>query len=300
MEQKNSLPDIISNKVYYRRMVLRILGGFISAAAICLFYYPNKFLSGGLSGIALILDYVFQFPVPLTLIILNIPIFLLAFFILDWHFVIASLISMSSYIFFLHLLEPLAGSLYIPDEILGAIFGGALNGVGMGLVLKNRSSFGGTDILSAIAKRKWAVNLGTSLFFFNLIVVATGVFFFQPYKGMYSLIGMFISSTVIDRIVKGFEKRYSLFIISREYEQVYQQILDLELGATLLDGEGAYEHGKRKVILSVIPSHRLSKLKDMIYIIDPEAFVTVSPSSEIMGYWYPGVFKRKRVYHKED
>jgi uncharacterized membrane-anchored protein YitT (DUF2179 family) len=299
MKEKKPLPDIISNSVYYRRMLLRILGGFISAAAINLFFYPFKFLSGGLSGIALILDYKFHFPAALTLLVLNIPIFILAIFVLDWHFVVASIISIASYTFFLHVLSPLAGCIYIPDEILGALFGGVLNGIGMGLVLKNRASFGGTDILSAIAKKKWAVNLGTSLFLFNILVVALGVLIFEPYKGMYSLIGMFVSSHVIDSIVKGFEKRYTLFIISQRYEQIHKTIIEMEIGATLLEGEGAYQHEKGKVILSVIPSYRLSKIKDLIYILDPEAFVTVSPSSEIMGYWYPGIFHKKRIYHRE-
>lgn len=301
MKQLSRIPEIINNRVYWQRMLFRILGGFISAAAINLFYYPNRFLSGGLSGIALIIDYLSGFSASWTLLILNIPIFILALFILDLHFILASVISMGSYIFFLQILSPLTGSLYIPDEILGAVFGGAINGIGIGMVMKNRASFGGTDILGAIAKRKWSVNLGTTLFFFNLIVVVTGIFFFEPYKGMYSLIGMFISSGVIDRVVKGFEKRYTLIIVSREWETIHHYILNqLKLGATLLEGEGAYRHESKKVILSVIPSHRLAKLKDAISLIDKEAFMTVSPSSEIMGYWRPGFFRKKKIYQKEE
>ncbi|WP_053228203.1 YitT family protein [Spirochaeta cellobiosiphila] len=297
-----SFQDIPSLHVYLKRFVYIILGGLVSATALNVFLIPHHFLSGGLSGIALIGNYLWDFSPALILILLNIPIFLLGFLYIDMPFALSSLIGLFSYTLFLHLTKDLQGWLFVPDDILAAIVGGALNGVGMGLVLRNRASFGGTDIIGAIAKRKLSINLGTTLFFFNLIIIISSCFIFEAYKGLYSLIGVFIGSSVIDRMMKGFETRLSLFIVSEKWEDIADFLtVRLGRGATLLKGEGAYKRKETRVIYSVIPGLRLAKIKDGIYDIDPEAFVTVAPSTEIMGYWNKGLRHRyKWVYEKNE
>lgn len=304
---KNFLKEIISFhdipdlSRYLWRMLFISFGGSLCALAVNLFFFPNNFLSGGLSGVALILDYTVKFPTAYTIAILNIPIFILALFELDFHFVVASFIGMVSYTFFIHIFRPLIGSLYIPDEILAAIFGGALNGAGLGIIFKSRASVGGTDIISIIAKRKWSINLGTTLFTINLVIVGIGAFFFPVYKAMYSLIGMFVASFVIDLFMQGFEKRFTVMIVSEKWYEISKYINDsLFRGATLLEGEGAYRRRNLKVVYTVIPSHRLAKLKDVVSEIDPDAFMSVTASSEIMGNWKQGALHHyKRVYHKE-
>lgn len=296
-----SFHDIPDWPRYLWRMLFIAAGGCISALAVNLFYFPNNFLSGGLSGIALIFDYTLEFPTALTIVLLNIPIFILAFFELDFHFTVASFIGMLSYTFFIHLFRPLIGSLYIPDEILASIFGGVLNGIGLGIIFKSRASVGGTDVLSLIAKRKWSINLGTTLFTINIVIVGIGAFFFPLYKALYSLTGMFISSYIIDQFMQGFEKRFSVMIVSEKWYDISTFInKSLFRGATLLEGEGAYRRKNMKVVYTVIPSHRLAKLKDVVSEIDPDAFMSVTASSEIMGNWKQGAFHHyRRVYHKE-
>lgn len=293
----NDLPPL---KVYLLRLIGIISGGALSSLAVILFFFPHQFLSGGISGIALILDYTINFPISATLLLLNIPIFIFAFFELDLHFVISSVIGLAAYTFFLHLFRPLAGTLYLPDEILAAIFGGALNGLGLGLIFKNRGSIGGTDVISTIAKKKLSINMGTSILLFNIVSVSIGAFFFPLYKAMYSLIGMFVSSYLIDQFMQGFEKRFSVMIISEKWEKVADYVTDnLFRGATILEGQGAYKRKPIKIIYTVIPSHRLSKLKDAVSQIDSKAFISVEASSEIMGNWKQGFFKYKNVYKKD-
>lgn len=296
------MKDIINLPRYGRRMVSIALGGCLSALAVDIFFLPNQFLSGGLSGVAMILEYCLSIPTALTLLILNIPIFILGAIYLDLHYVVASLVGMLSYTFFIHLFTPLRGSLYIPDEILAALFGGALNGIGLGLMFKSRASVGGTDILGAIAKRRWSINLGTTLFVLNLIIVSTAALFFEVYKGMYSLVGMFVTSALIDKVVGGLERRFAVMIVSEKWETIAKEITEsLYRGATLLDGEGAYRRRQLKIVYTVIPSLRLARLKDLVYNIDPEAFVSISSSSEIMGNWKLGFLHRyRRIYRKED
>ncbi len=293
----NDLPGF---SVYFLRLLCIIFGGALSSLAVILFFFPHQFLSGGVSGIALILDYTVHFPVSATLLLMNIPIFILAFIELDMHFVVSSLIGLAAYTVFLHLFRPLIGMLYLPDEILAAIFGGALNGLGLGLIFKNRGSVGGTDIISTIMKKKYSINMGTSIFLLNLIVVGIGAFFFPVYKAMYSLISMFVTSYLIDQFIQGFEKRFSVMIISEKWEEIADYVTDnLFRGATILDGQGAYKRKPVKVIYTVLPSHRLSKLKDAVSHIDPKAFMSVESSSEIMGNWKKGFLSNKNVYIKE-
>lgn len=295
------LKDIPSPGIYLYRMIFIVIGGLCYATSLNVFIIPNQFLSGGVSGIALILKYLFHINPSITIIALNIPIFALGFMNLDRHFVIASLIGMLSLSFFVTMTARFQNCLFIPDEILAAIFGGVLNGVGVGLLFKNRASFGGTDIISAIFKRKISVNLGTTIFFINLIIVGCASLIFEPYKGLYSLVAMFIGATIVDKVVGGFEKRFAVFIISKHWKEIVKSINHrLNRGATLLDGEGAYLKVKSKVIYTVIPSIRLAKLKDEIYAIDKDAFVSITPSSEIMGNWRSSFFSNDRTYKKDD
>ncbi len=295
-----TINDVPALTVLALRMIPVAIGGALSALAVVLFFMPHHFLSGGLSGLALIVDYTLGFPASFTLLLLNIPIFILAFVELDLHFALSSLVGLAAYSFFLHLFRPLSGALVIPDEILAAIFGGALNGLGLGLIFKNRASIGGTDVISTIAKRKFSVNMGTSIFLMNLFIVSLGAFFYPVYKAMYSLISMFVSSYFVDQVLQGFEKRFSVMIISEKWEQIANYVTEnLFRGATILEGQGAYKRKPTKVIFTVLPSHRLSKLKDAVSQIDPHAFISVEPSAEIMGNWRKGIFKSKNVYQKD-
>ncbi len=298
--KKKLVHDLPDMTVFFLRLFPICVGGALSALAVVLFFIPHNFLSGGVSGIALILDYTLKFPVSATLLLMNIPIFILAFIELDLHFVLSSLIGLVAYSFFLHLFRPFAGALYVPDEILAAVFGGALNGLGLGMIFKNRASIGGTDVISTIAKRKFSVNMGTSIFIMNVVVVSLGACFFPVYKAMYSLISMFVTSYLIDQFIQGFEKRFSVMIISEKWEPVARYVTEnLIRGATILEGQGAYKRKPVKVIYTVVPSHRLGKLKDFVHHIDPHAFMSVELSTEIMGNWKKGIIRSRNIYQKD-
>ncbi|OQY36432.1 MAG: hypothetical protein B6229_10100 [Spirochaetaceae bacterium 4572_7] len=279
------LNDIPSLKVYLLRMINIILGGLIYALGFSLFIIPNNFLGGGIGGIALILNTLFGINTSIAIIIINIPIFILGYKAIDKHFIISSFVGMISFSFSIHITAPLAGALYVPHEILGAIYGGVFTGIGMGLVFKSRASFGGTDVISAMIKKNHSINLGTTLFIFNLIIVSCASIIFEPYKGMYSLIAMFISSGVIDKVIAGFEKRISVMIVSTEHEKIVEYLHSQRRGATLLHAEGSYYREPVPVIYTVIPSTRLAKLKDFIHMVDINAFVSVTNTTEIMGHW---------------
>lgn len=291
--------DIPSLKLYIFRMIFIMIGGLIYGLSLNIFIIPNNFLSGGVGGIALILSHLYGFPPSLSVLLINIPIFLIGYRILDKHFILASFIGMLSFSFSMHITEPLMNVLYVPHEILASIYGGIFTGLGIGLLFKSRASFGGTDIISAIMKRKYSINMGTTLFAINVLIVGCASILFEPYKGMYSLISMFVGSAVIDRVIAGVEKRISVMIISRKSEDIITYLHSVNRGATLFHGEGSYTRDKINIIYSVIPSTRLAKLKDNIYAIDNNAFVSITQTSEIMGFWRHSLLN-KHVYKKDD
>lgn len=291
------LHDITNIRLYLIRMIYIILGGLIYALGFNLFFIPFDFLSGGVGGISQIFSHLSGITPGLFILLINIPIFVVGFLHLDRHFIIASLVGMLSFSFFITFTTPLSGKLYVPHEILAAIYGGLFTGVGLGLVFKSRASFGGTDIVSAVIKRKHSVNLGTTLFVINFVIVSFASIIFEPYKGMYSLIGMFIASGVMDRVIAGFENRLSVMIISKQHKSIVEYLHSQNRGATLLHGEGSYYKEQIPVIYTVIPSRRLAKLKDHIHDVDINAFVSVTSTTEIMGHWNQ---RHKRVYQKQD
>ncbi|QEN04923.1 YitT family protein [Thiospirochaeta perfilievii] len=290
------LKDIPSLRLYLLRMINIIIGGLIYALGFNVFFIPNDFLGGGVGGIAFILTHFFDITPAILIVIINIPIFIMGYRNLDKHFIISSLVGMTSFSFFIHLTSGLVGCLYIPHEILAAVYGGLFTGVGLGIVFKNRASFGGTDIISAVIKRKISINLGTTLFLINVVIVGFASIIFEPYKGMYSLIGMFISSGVAEKVIAGFENRLSVMIVSTEHEEIVEYLHSQNRGATLLHGEGSYYRDPTPVIYTVIPAIRLAKLKDFIYSVDMNSFVSVTSTTEIMGHWNQ---RHRRVYQKD-
>ncbi|MBN2618242.1 MAG: YitT family protein [Spirochaetales bacterium] len=292
----NKLEDIPSLRIYLTRMLVIILGGLVYALGFNIFFIPNNFLGGGVGGLALIFSHLTSITPSIYIILFNIPIFIFGYKELDKHFILSSLVGMLSFSFFVHATSGLSGIIYVPHEILAAIYGGVFTGLGMGLVFKSRASFGGTDIISAVLKRKHSMNMGTTIFAINLVIVSFASIIFEPYKGMYSLIGMFIGSSVMDRVIKGFENRLSVMIISQENALIVEYLHSQHRGATLLHGEGSFYKEPIPVIYTVIPSTRLAKLKDFIYSVDLNAFVSVSSTTEIMGHWNQ---RHKRTYQKE-
>ena len=292
------LKDIPSVKIYVIRMLYIILGGFIYALGFNLFLIPNNFLSSGVGGIALIISHFTNATPYILIILLNIPIFIFGYKTIDKHFVLASMVGMFSFSFSIYFTAPLAGAIYVPDELMAAIYGGLLNGIGMGIAFKNRASLGGMDVISAIIKRKHSINLGTTLFISNFIIVGFASIIYEPYKGMYSLIGLFICSLVVDKVIAGFEKRLSVIIVSKENESIIKYLHSQKRGATLLKGEGSYLRKEIPVIYTVIQSRQLMKLKDFIHDVDINAFISVTSTTEIMGHWNER--HKGRVYRREE
>lgn len=265
-------------------IIVILLGGVISGISFNAFIIPHKMLSGGISGIALITNYLTGINPGILIFALNIPVFILGYRFIDKEFIILSLIGMTSFSFFIDYFSFLREMYIVDDIMLSSIYGGILNGIGMGIVFRNRASQGGIDIIAVIVKKYFSFNLGSTSLIINLIIIATASFIYGLKPALYTLIAIYVASQVLDKVLQGFDIRKQVIIISDKEDEVVKEILKkLHRGVTYLEGEGAFTGSKKKVIYCIVTLNQLAKLKQIVRDIDPNAFMAVSDTAEVLG-----------------
>lgn len=268
---------------YPTKIVQLLLGSLIAAFSIRNFLASAGLLAGGISGLALVLNYLAGLPLELTIIGLNIPIFLIGLRYLHWGYLFRSLIGVGSFSFFLYLFR-FFPPLRLDDILLSAIFGGFLSGVGYGLLFRARGSVGGTDIIALVLHRLYAVGVGEINLAFNVLIMLLSTVLFDLRVVGYTLISMFITGYVVDQIQLGLNRAKTVIIISNQAEPLAEAILyRLHRGVTFLHGEGAFSHTPKRVILCTVSLTQLAKLKDLVMALDPDAFLMVSDTVEVLG-----------------
>ena len=279
---------IYDGKYKYILMIFMItLGSAISGVAFNLFIIPNMLLSGGISGIALILNYLFNINTGLMIFIFNIPIFILGYKFVDKEFIFLSLIGMATFSLWIEVFSFLRETVLVSDIMLACIYAGVMNGIGLGIVLKNRASQGGIDIIAVIFKKYFSMSIGSTSLIINTFIVVVASFITNLNLAMYTLITMYIVSTVIDKIQQGFDIRKSVMIITSKEKEVAEEIFNhLVRGVTYLEGEGAYTGDRKRVIYCIVSLNQLAKLKQIVREIDENAFITVSDTAEVMGHGF--------------
>lgn len=271
-------------KANIKRVFMILLGSLLSAIAMNGFIIPHKLLSGGIAGIALISQYLSGLPAGYLILILNIPIFLIGLKAVDKDFVLFSLLGMVSLSVFLVLTKELSSIVKVHDILLSCVYGGVIGGIGAGIVFRNRASQGGIDIIAVIAKRKTGINIATLSFAINIVIVSVGAVVVNVEKAMYTLILMYITAVVVDKVIVGFDIKKMLLIITDKEQEVSSAIMnDLERGVTFFYGEGAYTGDRKKVLYCIITINQLAKIKKIVEDIDETAFISVVDASEVNG-----------------
>lgn len=268
------------------RVAFCIAGSFIYAVAVNELIIPHHLLSGGVGGAAIIFQYTTGISAGALILIMNIPIFILGIREIDRDFIIFSFIGMASLSLFLIILKDvqLFTFLRVDDTMLASVFGGVLNGIGSGIIFRNRGSLGGTDIVAVIVKKKKSINIGTVLFLINVVIICIASIMYGIKPAMFTLISMFIASNVMDRVQEGFDRRKSVFIISDKVDEMADVILkNLHRGVTFLYGKGAYTKDEKRIIYCIVTTKQLAALKHIVASTDPKAFLTVSDTAEVMG-----------------
>ncbi len=282
-------------RLYSVKLLQIIIGSFFAAIGINMFIVPNHLLAGGVSGISIIVHYIFGYSIPILMLLINIPIFIAGFYKLHYGYVMRSLLGLGSLALFISLTKLYLPPILVNDLLIAALFGGLLQGLGYGLIFKGRGSSGGTDIISLILRRKYSFNVGSCNFLMNAIIMAISLSFFEIKYVGYTLVSMFISGYVIDKIQLGLDRANNVFIISDRSNEVAEVIMhEIGRGVTLLQGRGAYSQTDKEVILTSISMTQLPKLKDVVYLEDPAAFMMVGEASEVFGRGFkPSPLKEK-------
>ncbi|MCB2301122.1 YitT family protein [Clostridium tagluense] len=274
-------------KDLFQKIVLIMLGSFILAFSINLFIVPNKLLSGGLSGIGLMLQYIFNMPMGVTILVLNIPLLILSILKINKRFTAFTIIGTISLSVFLIITSPLKNILAPVEEsyrLLYCIYGGVLSGIGSGIVFSNEGSTGGMDIIAIYVKKKYGIEVGIVSFIINFLIVAVGSVLFDFKVGLYTLIAMYITSAVMEKVINGLNRRKMLLIVSEKEKEVSDAILNnFNRGVTILYGEGAYTSHRKNVMYCVVSLGQLPQIKRVIKAIDKEVFISIIDIAEVQG-----------------
>ncbi len=260
-----------------------ILGALLWSVSINGILIHHKLISGGVSGLALVIYYLVpKLSIGLMVFLINIPIFIMGWTLLSGKFFAFSLLGMASFSFFLTVTTPLR--IPVENPLLACLFAGVISGVGSGMIFRAGGSGGGTGIVAMVLNRRFSVRVGIVTFLLNSIPLVLGAFLIDLNAALYSIVYVYTSGSVMDRIISTFSERRSVWIISSRSPEICQDILiKLHRGATLLPGKGAYSHSPVEVIYSVINPFELAKLKDLVITIDPKAFLIVNEAQEVIG-----------------
>ncbi len=297
MQQKLNLKQI-NWKETIKTYLLIILGTFIMSIGFVVFISPLKLAPGGVYGIAIILHHVFNFPIGLSGVCLDLPLLLIGTLWLGPKFGVKTLVGVITLPAFISMWEKIYG--YAPliasasDPMVAdpsatfilALFGGVLIGLGLGLIFKTRATSGGTDIIAMIiGKYVKHIPLGTLLIIVDSTIVLAALAVFKDWTiPLYSWLVIYVTGLVMDKVIAGFSSNKAVLIISDQYEEIRQHIFDeLDRGGTYLDGEGMYNHDEKKVIFTSISPKQLPILIHFVHEIDPKAFISVLDASETLG-----------------
>ena len=274
-------------KTFIVEIIGTIIAAFIMAFAVSQFLLPNELSSGGFSGIATIGYYLFNLPMGRTILILNIPLFIFAIFKIGKIFFVKSIVGTVSLSIFIDLLDkfpPLTD-----DKFLACIYGGLITGIGTAILLKSKASTGGSDLLTNIIKKiNPKLEMGNVIVIIDSIIITLNVIFLKKIEiGLYSAIAIYLMGVMIDVIFEGIYFTKLIFIISDKNEEIAKQIgTIINRGATGLYGKGMYTSKEKLVLMCAAGRHDVANVKQLVLRIDPDAFLIVTNSREVLGYGF--------------
>ena len=285
-------------KEFLKTYSLIVLGTFIMSIGYVIFVSPLKLAPGGVYGIAIILHHLFNFPIGLSGICLDIPLLIIGTLWLGPKFGAKTIVGVITLPAFISLWEKiygyapliaLPGDPMTPDpaaNFIVALCGGVIIGIGLGLIFKTRATSGGSDIIAMIiGKYLKHIPLGTLLIIVDSTIVLAALAAFKDWTiPLYSWLIIYVTGIVMDKVIAGFHSNKVVLIVSDHYEEIRQHIFDeLDRGGTYIHGEGMYNNDEKKIIFTSISRKQLPILVHFVHAIDPKAFVSILDASETLG-----------------
>lgn len=279
-----------------RRKILKysliVLGSVIYAVGFQFFMFPNRIVSGGISGISMILNHFTHWPVGMMVIAMNVPLFLIAWRHFGLDYLVGSLVGTAVSSLFVDLFAS-TGIVATTDPMLGSIIGGVIKGAGMGIIYYVGASTGGIDIVAKMLRQKYQqINFGTIVLILDVMIVVVYALVLNQYESaMYSLIGMYVVSKVVDLALYGIDNSSLCYIVSEKSEELANEILSghVHRGVTILEGEGAYSHRRKNVILCVIKRTQMGEMRRLVRRVDEHAFFIVTDAKNVFGTGFENI-----------
>ncbi len=278
-------------KSKYRKffdVVLILLGTLCMSAPVKLIYEPMKMVMGGFGGFAIVVKYFAEgfgldIPVWLTNAVLNIPVFIIAFFVIGKDFVAKTLLGAVSFAVWLYLIPTydICGG----DFLLAVAIGGLMDGVGIGLIFLTNSTSGGTDMVSAILHKFFKhYSVPSILFVVDGIIVVSGAFVLGFRNAMYGIITIYVLTKISDTMLEGVKFAKLVYIISDEYEKIAKLIMsEMDRGVTALAAKGMYTNKDKSMLFCVVGKKEIVKIKEIAAVTDPKSLIIVSDVREVFG-----------------
>lgn len=268
------------------KLIYIIVGGIIFAVGYAVFLIPYRIVPGGISGIAMIIRFLYGTPVGIVTILLNIPLFVFALRILGIRF---GLTSIGAIIYTNLLIDFLVYSLHVApptgDVTLAALYGGILLGLGLGLIFRGNASTGGTDIIGQLFSRYTNLSVGMWIMIVDFVVItAAGITTGSIELALLGYLALFLSSKVIDLVLEGIDYARAAFVVSTKTDQMTDYIYEkMKRGVTILEGHSPYSKEKRPVLMCVITKKETPFFRSMINDLDKDAFVILTDVFEVLG-----------------
>lgn len=272
----------MKNKVHQYLFIA--IGCLASGASINLFLVPHHLLSGGVSGIAIIFYFLFNLPIGIQVFLMNVPLFYASYKFIGKNYTITSIYGTILFSIAVDATRFLSAYNPIDDPILASLTGGILGGIGSGLIFRVNGSAGGLDIVAAIVKKYYSFNFGMVGFAANCAIMLVAALLFGLKLAVLTLLAMFVSANLTDKVVEGFNNKKTIFIVSYKSDEIAKLILsEVGRGATILHGEGAFTRQDKRVIFVVVSLTQIAKIKLLVQEADPNAFMIVQDATEVMG-----------------
>lgn len=262
-----------------------LVGMFIFSLAVNLFIVNAKLLSGGLTGASLILQYLFDIPIWLTTLLLNIPLIILSIWKLDFKFTLYSAIGIAANALFIWLTADLTQFIQMDDPLVLGVLGGVFKGVGIGLTMLHNGSSGGLDILALYLRRhRGKGNIGTYSFILNIIIILSGMLCFGINSGLYTAVSLFVTSFATDYFISVMDRKKMFLIVSDQSDLLKKEItIRFQTGVTVIHGEGAYTGTSKEILYCIVYNREFPELRSFIKSVDPNAFISIIETTEVWG-----------------
>lgn len=265
-----------------KNLLFIAIGTFIFSFGINYFTIANELSEGGLTGIAILLNYAFNISPSLVILVLNIPLFIIGWIKLGFKSMVYTGFGTIFVSLFLWLTEGFR--LPLDDLLLAALFAGLFVGLGLGITFRYGGTTGGSDIIARLLFKYYNIRMGRTMLIIDVIVICASTFIIEIEKAMYTLVAVYIGSKIIDFVQDGAYAAKAATIISNNPSEISVKIMnEMERGATILNGRGSYTGQDKEILYCVIGRSELSRLKNIVYSIDKNAFVVVSDVHDVLG-----------------